>query len=289
MDVQILEDIGLTNPQAQAYIALVEHGASNAPAIAKVIGESRSNTYKLLDRLCELQLVSKDTTTKRVQYYPNSPASLEQLIQRQSSEVDRRNRKLNAAMPSMLDFFFAHSEKPSIRYLQGKEGLTAIYKDQITTQQPVYYVRSTSDVEFMGFKELHHLRNLFPRFKIDRYMLSQDKLASIPILPEDRYPVGESDTLMRLHRTWINVDDYSAPVEWAAYGNKLSIIVFGQEAMGTVIESPAIADAFRQLFTMLDEGIRRRPDYKEFPRELTYTSLPEPVSKARANGGGSEG
>src|SRR5262245_27886580 len=131
MDIHLLEDIGLTKVQANAYKALVKSGGGAAPAIAADIDESRSNAYKVLDRLCELGLATKDQVGKKVRYFPTSPVALEQMVQRQADLAALRKRKLMAEMPDLLDFFFAHSERPGVRFFQGKEGLEAMFRDQL--------------------------------------------------------------------------------------------------------------------------------------------------------------
>ena len=273
MDIQLLEDTGLTNPQAAAYRALVRLGESGAPKIAAEIGESRSNAYKVLDKLCELGLATKDQQGKRVRYFPANPAALEQLIKTQAEQLNVRERKLKAAMPDMLDYFFTHSEQPGIRFFRGEQGMLDMYMDQIRTKQTVYFIRGHGDIRFLGADKAHRTRNLFSAHDIDRYCIIQD-VEPIESAPDDRMPVEESDKIMRLHRTWVNADEYDEPVEWVAYGDKLAILSFGQEMMGLMIESPQVARAFRKLYKLLDNSIRQRPGYKNLPKKALYTRTP---------------
>lgn len=280
MDIQLLEDIGLTNPQAAAYAALVRFNGAAAPKIGVEIGESRSNAYKVLDKLCELGLATKSQTGKKVHYYPASPAALEQFVQRQADAASLRKRKLEAEMPGLLDFFFSHSEQPGIRFYQGEEGLRQMFYDQAKGKEPVYFIRSNEGIRHFGDEEAHRLRNTFPMNGIVRYGIVQD-IEPPDAAPDDRMPVEESDKLMLLNRTWITPEDYNEPVEWVAYGDKLAIISFGKEVMGTVIQSPQIAEAFRKLYALLDTSIRTRPGYDELPQKATYTRTPVSVKLQR--------
>jgi len=278
MDIQTLEDIGLTNAQALAYKTLVEKGLQSAPALAVSIGESRTNGYKVLDKLVELGLAVKESVGGKFKYSATSPAALEQFVKQQADAVQQKQRRLNSELPRLLDYYFAHSERPSIRYFEGRDGIVSIYKDQITTKDELYYVRTMADLAYLGFDELHHLRNLYPKFGIRRNVIIQDSDPGT-VRAQDRVPVSTSDEYMLINRTWIHESDYTAPVEWAAYGNKVSIISYGEEAMGMVIESAPIADAFRQLFRLLDEGLKRRPEYRQLPLKATYTAQPEGMKK----------
>ena len=281
MDIHILEDIGLTYAQAMAYKTLVKSGLMSAPALADAIGESRTNGYKVLDRLVELGLAVKESVGGKFKYSATSPAALEQLVRQQAEDVRQRERRLNAEMPHLLDYYFEHSERPSIRYFEGIEGITSIYKDQVATGKEMYYVRSMADLAYLQFDQLHRLRNLFPRVGITRHTIIQDSGPSKELPPEEQMPIDESDKHMLLHRTWIHEGDYTAPVEWVAYGDKVSIIQYGEEAMGMIIESAPIAEAFRQIYKLLDEGIRRRPEYPRMPLKTTYTAMPEALKNKR--------
>jgi sugar-specific transcriptional regulator TrmB len=242
MDVNLLEDIGLTKAQAAAYQVLVKSGHSSAPSIAQAIHESRTNTYKILDRLCELGLATKDSTGKKVLYYPVSPTALERLVQSQAATVSLRERKLNAALPNMLDFFFAHSEQPSIRYFQGKDGLQQIFSDMLKTRQPVYLLRSPADVSFYDEAFFAEFRKKRAKLNITTYALTPD----VPSAVHDR----AADEKNKFVRTWLPADAYTGSVEWDIYGDKVALISYGEEAMGIIIESKQIADSFRQVFAL---------------------------------------
>lgn len=246
MDIQLLEEIGLTKPQAEAYRTLVSLGGSTAPALAAAIRESRSNTYKLLDRLCDLGLATKDTSTAKIQYYPSSPAALEQLVQKQSVLIQARERKLNAAMPDLLNFFFVHSEQPSIRYFQGKQGIEQIFSDMLRTGQHIYLLRSPADVSFYDDQFFEVFRKKRAKLGIKTYALTPD----VPSAIHD----PEVDKKNLFFRTWLTDQDYTANVEWDIYGNKIALISYGEEAIGIILESPQMAESFRQVFRLIQVG-----------------------------------
>ena len=279
MNEQFLQELGLTKAQAVAYSTLVKNNPSSPPALAKLILESRTNTYKVLESLESLNLVRRDETKKKISYWANNPSALSEITKKKQLEAETNAKRLKAGMPEMIDEFLRHSEQPGVRYFQGKDGLKHIYNDQLETGQEVTYVRAISDVQGLDDHALHMIRNLFPARGIKRRAITQDYQLTT-LAAGERMPIEESDGLMMLERTWIHKDDYTAPVEWSAYGDKLSIISFGEETIGMIIESPQIAEAFRQLFGLLDRGIRLRPDYVKMPQNVSYTAIPESAKKA---------
>jgi sugar-specific transcriptional regulator TrmB len=262
MDVTQLVELGLTEPQAKTYLALLDLGSATPPEISEKTNEKRSNTYKLLDKLCEMGLASKEEVNKKLTYFPNSPAALEQLVSDRLSEASHQQRKLKASLPSLLEQYHKKTERPGVRYFQGKEGIREIYDDQIKTNQKVLYIRSTADVKLYDYETMRKLRGIFALAGVPRHVFSPDA-PDIPI------NWRETDKLRMLERTHMRSNDYTAAVEWGVYGDKVSIISFGEEAMGMIIESPQIAEGMRQILKLMDEGLRSRKDYDKMPTKAS--------------------
>jgi HTH-type transcriptional regulator, sugar sensing transcriptional regulator len=243
MDIRLLEDIGLTKVQALTYQALTETGGATAPEIAEHIQESRSNTYKVLDRLCDLGLAGKDTAPTKTRYYSSNPSSLEQLIQKQTITLASRERKLQAAMPDLLHFFFSHNEQPGIRYFQGKEGIEHIFGDMLKTGKDIYLLRSPADINFYNEAFFETFRKKRAKLGLTTYALTPDVQSAIhdPAI----------DIQNNFIRTWLGSQDYTANVEWDIYGDKIALISYGEEAIGIIIESPQMAESFRQVFNLI--------------------------------------
>jgi hypothetical protein len=76
----------------------------------------------------------------------------------------------------------------------------------------------------------------------------------------------DGDKRSNLTRTWVKREDYTAPVEWSISGPMVLIVLFGQEPHAITIINPIIADAFRQLWHLLDGSLRAMPYYASLPR-----------------------
>ena len=278
MNEAFLQELGLTKSQSMAYAALIKNSPCSPPALAKIIDESRTNTYKILETLEQLGLVMRDESHKKIRYIANSPTALSALAHLKKQQAEAIEKKLQASLPEMIDQYFEHSLLPSVRYFQGKEGLVKIYEDQLSTNTEIVYLRAKSDLHGLDDNILHLIRNKFPAKGIHRRAITQDY--QLPqLLPHERMNINQSDKHMMLERTWIDSKDYTAPVEWAAYGDKLSIISFGKEAVGMIIESPQIAEGFKQIFELLNMGIRLGPNYHLMPKNVKYTAIPEALRK----------
>lgn len=266
MNVQLLIQLGLNKTQAKAYLTLVQFGSLTPPELAKKTGETRTNAYTVLDRLVELGLAKKHDIAKKLQYRPENPIALEKLAQQGRDEALERERLVKGSMATLLNYFYTYSEQPGVRFYQGKDGIEAIYKDQLRTKQPLYIVRSWKDRDFFGKGVFNVWRKRPAAHGIPTIMLSPDV--------EDANNDPELDKKLLWSRTWMRKEDYTAPVEWDIYGDKVSIISFGEEAIGMIIESPQIAEAMRQMFKLMDRGLKADPEYAKMPKHGRMSDEP---------------
>jgi hypothetical protein len=68
------------------------------------------------------------------------------------------------------------------------------------------------------------------------------------------------DEQLMFNRQMLPEDSYTAPVEIDVYGTKTAFLMFSDDIMGVVIESPVLADAMRQVFDLLRQQLDASPD-----------------------------
>lgn len=260
----LLEQLGFNQSLATAYLKLLEHGTLTPPQLAELTKETRPNAYSLLSKLVELGLASKRTAAKKATYQAENPVALQEFMQKQRQELQERERVLQDGLPDLMNTYQLSREKPGVRFYSGKKGIQTIFEEQLKTGKPIHAIKTLADVQFFGFRYMHNMRMIAPKAGVRRIMFT----------PDDE-GVGvdwaASDTRNLISRTWYKREDYTAPVEWGVFGDKVSIISFGKEAIGMVIDSQQIAESVRQLFKLLDEGLRRRPDYAQLPKYPALT------------------
>ena len=269
---EALKAAGLHESLANTYVALLDNDYITPAKLATITKESRTNTYKLLDELVTLGLASKLDMAKKLHYKAESPTRLATLARERLDELTSQELHIKSQLPAMLKRYYENHEQPGVRFYQGKEGIEEIYEEQIQIGKPIQFMKTRADIDFFGFKFMHEIRNLAPKANIQRKAFTPDA----PETPKD---IAESDKKMLLERTWYLPEDYTAPVEWSVYGDKVSIISFGQEAIGMVIDSPQVAESLRQMFALLDEGLKRRPGYKKLPVRGEFTDIDSFVAK----------
>jgi sugar-specific transcriptional regulator TrmB len=243
MDQETLIRIGLTPSQAKAYLVLVQDGSITPPQLALKTKETRTNAYKILERLAELQLAVKDDASSKSRYRVGNPIALEVLATKQRNEALKHEKRVKDALPLLLSYFYTYSEQPGVRFFQGQDGISQIFDDMLRTRKDVYLIRSLADDRFFDITFFDSFRAKRAKLGIRTFAITPEKSKS-----PDKDPA--IDAKNKFSRSVIPQSMYSASVEWDVYGDKLAIISYGEEAIGMIIESPQIAEGFRQLFKL---------------------------------------
>ncbi len=265
MNNLILVEAGLTEAQSSAYIALLTHSPISPPDLAKVIHETRTNTYKVLEQLDEMGLVLRDETSNKIRYIAKSPSSLKTLLQHQEEQVQIRKKKLQNKIAELDKIYFEHTTQPGVTFEQGTDGIIKTFDDYTKTGKELYMVRSWKDRDYMGKGVLSIWRKKPSTKGIVTHFLGPDT---------ETASTGAMDELYLIDKTWMSEEDYTSPVEWCAYGDKLAIISYGKEASSTIIQSPQISLAFKQLHCLLTAKQRQSKNYSEFPKNAKLSDDP---------------
>jgi sugar-specific transcriptional regulator TrmB len=245
MNTELLKNIGLTDSQARSYAELVTSKTLTPPQLAKVTGESRTAAYMALAKLEEIGLAEQDTTIKKQTYKATSPSNLDTYMQAKRQELGNIEEQYRAGLSEMLKQYYEASQETGVQYFRGKEGLRGMYEEHLRAGKDIYLLRTYADEYF------------FEDFLYD-YMEERTKagIRTYALMPRDLRSINFDKRNPHLNReiTWYDPAAYTAPVEVSTFGDKVSIISFGDEAVGTMLESPQIAEAFRQLLTMAKKG-----------------------------------
>ncbi len=246
-EIDILKKAGLNEAQAKVYDCLLKNGALSPTELAAKAGQSRENCYAIAKKLVELGIIEQ-TSDKKIKYRVLNPSALEVLAEKRRKVVAKNEKFVKENLSSLLDIFYANNEMPGARTLEGIEGIKEVFRDNLRVKKDVYFLRTTADEVLSGWKGdnfLHEYRDQLPIMGIHTYGLT-------PITPQAKKKVKTGrDQAINFHRTWMPAEDYTAPVEIQAYGDKVALISFGETEMATVITSPTIAESIRQILKLL--------------------------------------
>jgi sugar-specific transcriptional regulator TrmB len=249
MNEELLTDIGLNSGQAKAYLLLIRSGEQTVPDLVEKLGESRTNTYMILEKLEEMGLVTKHAKPRKTTYRANNPTTLEKLTESRRKTLVEAENRVKASLPQMLSYYYTFAEEPGVRLFQGKDELVKIYEDILRTKQTMYMVRTPQEKITQG-------KELIQKFIRNRVKLGIE-LKTITPYRSNANKDPQIDKEQLLDRTFFPEEVYDAPVELDIYGDKVAFQSFGEELTGVIIDSPQISKAMRQIFAMAQVGAQK--------------------------------
>ncbi|MGH7240206.1 MAG: TrmB family transcriptional regulator [Candidatus Saccharimonadales bacterium] len=251
MTPQLLQDVGLNATQAKAYMALVESGSLTPAALAGKLKQQRTTIYMALQALEKLGLVEQTPNSNTKSYQATNPINLEKLSEKRRRDVIEAEAKVKQNLPMLLSYYYSFTERPGVRMVQGIDGLKEIYQDTIRAKQDIYLLRTMADAPSLTEDYLNKYRVRRAQLGITTYALTPES-----DIGRQHQTSGEDDKML-FHRTWLPAKSYTAPVEVDVYGSKTAFMMFGEEIMGVIVDSPQLAEAMRQVFGLLKQQLER--------------------------------
>jgi len=150
--------IGLTPKEAEIYSLLLYRGELSAQKMSTELNISRPYAYEVCEKLCEKAAVTRITSGRNVLYMPNDPKIL----------LSRAQENINIfekALPEMRRVLRASYSPPSIRILEGKEGLRESNNKLLLNNRKKYV--SIGDFE-AAMKHLQHYDEVFLKERIGK-------------------------------------------------------------------------------------------------------------------------
>ncbi len=249
---------GLSELQAKAYLLLIDTGSITPPNAARKLEISRTNAYKLFERLEEVGIAKKVVTKNVTTYEPLNPLALSTLVSEQRNLASQREDAVRDVLSELTERFTSESTQTRVVVRKGKQAVIDAYKEQLLEKSDIYFLRSRSDIPTLGFDAMHDIRVTPERHGSKRYGITPDSAAGTK--------TSKGDSRSALSRTWVKEEDYTAPVEWSVSKSSLVIIVFSDKPYAITIQDKVVAEAYLQTWKLLDGLLRSMSYYKNLPR-----------------------
>ena len=129
--VKSLKDLGLTDYQVYAYLALVQQGELSAGEISRKTTIPYSKVYSVLESLERKGWIELGSGRPKL-YYPRSPS---EALRAEATRQENRMRELEALVVSELQPIYEKREireKPEIWIIRGEENISAKVREMLT-------------------------------------------------------------------------------------------------------------------------------------------------------------
>jgi len=217
-------------------MALLEGGPETIAGIAQRARIDRPLVYRVIPDLLSKGLIAKAPKGKRTYYSARSPETLKRLH-------DEIGSALLESLPKLEQRFERGGKRPRVTYLEGREGIVAVYEDILKTLPPggVFYRYSSSANERKrGFYVPKNYRAERDAKKLERYVITnkQNALRKTPSLE------------FAVKSVPLDSDLFAYNITQLIYGSKIAFVDYNTET-AIIIENPIIAKFQERLFKLL--------------------------------------
>jgi len=250
MPINSLEKFGFSPKESKIYLTALELGSSSVIQIAQKARINRGTTYDILESLIKKGLISYFIKGKKRYFAAEKPERLLDVLENQrkelltkEEEIEKRQQEIKELLPELRSIYNLPTEKPKVRFFEGKEGILNIYEE---------ILQETDEVWFYGaFKDLFHV---FPNFisMIKRQIKAGLKIRDLVTRSKEALKVRVLYKKPKQEMRFLP-KGLGLTTDNMIYGNKFAMISFGQKMHGVVIESREIVQTQRKIFEILWE------------------------------------
>ncbi|KKR04597.1 MAG: Transcriptional regulator, TrmB [Parcubacteria group bacterium GW2011_GWC2_39_14] len=166
---QELLTFGLSNKEADVYVAALQLGFSTVQELAQKATINRTTAYTQIKNLIARGLIKVVEKYGKLYYVAESPDYLCRLQEQQEKEVARRKEVLANILPELESIYNLAVEKPTVKYYDyNPESLNRIRLEIEATRVPEMCNIFNYDryAEFINKKHVEGILNIVNKFKV---------------------------------------------------------------------------------------------------------------------------
>lgn len=239
-----LQDIGLSEKEARVYSAALELGPATADQLAKHGKIVRSTTYVQLESLMEKGLMSTYEQGKKTFFAPESPELLKRFLAKQKENIGAKENDLASFLPDLLRQFESAGERPVVRFFPGKEGVSIVREEILTTKEKKTYAIFSPE----------HLEKIYSTKYLDEY---SDRRRELGIhskgiyINKEYFSRAGIDNLTE--RRFLPPSIFPLSIEINIFDDKTVISSLEGTLFSMLVQSKQISDSMKSIFNFLWE------------------------------------
>lgn len=228
--------VGLSKQESAVYLAALELGFSSISEIARKAGVKRPTAYYIIEELIKKRLMSKAPKGQRSFYLAESPHKL-------LNEIRSRQARLESLLPSLESLQQSASNKPKIRFYEGKNGIRSIYFEIFKTHKKIITTASMNKIyQVFSERENAEFFDLLRKEGGQIYDLLENSVEAKKYF-KSAYRKG-------LGQVKFLPENFKFKTDTLVAGNKVALISFSS-MIGVIIENEDIAETQRQFLEFM--------------------------------------
>ncbi len=257
--INLVDDLGLEKNEAKIYQALLELGPSTVSQITKKAGITRTFGYQILEKLGTYGFVNRISGEgTKIKFSAEHPNRLIQFIKNKKNSWDRRLKDAEERLPDLVSLYKI-SDKPTIKYQEGVEGVKSIYTQTLESKEEIL---SILDLEGWDSKDFKQWGKNYNRERGEKKI--KERILILDTLSGKNWMKNYHGSFKYTDYRWIKPEDVPGIKEFGGdiniYENKVVMALLKEpNLMGVTIESVALSNILKGLFELAwKQGVENR-------------------------------
>lgn len=242
---QFLTQFGLTEKEAQVYLAALKYGAQTASTVALKTGLPRSTVNFLFGELLQKGLISKENRHNTTYYIAIGPETLHRKIEEQKNHLQKLESDFKNYLPFLKHIGGGGVPLSKVTSYEGLEGLYHLVDDTCENDESVYFISGHNN---MHPKMREYIEKVYiPKSKKHTH---KNKMIINKGASAEQYVKKAKGVYDEV----IFVDPAKNPfrLTTAIHGDHTLFASYDPEDMsGVIIKNPLIADHMRMIFNVV--------------------------------------
>jgi sugar-specific transcriptional regulator TrmB len=233
---EILKNLGLSDKEAEVYLASLTLGEATAGKIAEHAGVKRPTTYVVLDELESKGYITKALVAGVHYYYPEHPKKI-------LAEAELRLADLKTALPQMESMLNKESGRPRVIIYGNKDDLDRAYDESFIATGEVLYmstIRLSQSVFAKTFRKMD-LAQLSENYRMRELVDESEEGIKYALSVQ-----GEQREVRLIPKEFLPFE-----VDIGIFGRKVLVTSLNPDVFTVSMESAEINQAFRMMFNSL--------------------------------------
>ena len=242
MDTTPLENIGLTRGESAVYIVLSELGPTTSGPIAKAAGVSPSKVYPILERLISKGLAGVVIRGKTKYFEAASPEKLLGFLEEKKSEISAHQETITSLLPKLL---MKRKAGAKVFLYEGLRSIKNMYSEiSLTLKKGDEYIA----YGISGSDSLRKAHAFFQNWQVER---GRKGIRGKIVYEYDARDIAKMRSKAPLTEVRVMPKNFKTPAGINVYGDTTAIILWIESPLLIIIESPEVADSFREYFKLI--------------------------------------
>lgn len=245
----ILQELGLTENEAQVYLAFLANPDVTAASIARKLDMDKSSCYRAVESLTDRQLLLVSPKKRGSTYQAVDPRQLRNLLSSKRQEIELQSRTLDAYVDRLLrDHDLPDSYKTNVRIERGEQAVKKMMLDRLESEPSMIRETWMSGNPIISSPEYESFVRAYAKVRIKKGIFLKglyDEPKQSPMYPE---LLKSSNEYLKEVRLWPS-QELTGNKSFTIYSEKVSFLTYREDDIVVItIHEPLLAELMREMF-----------------------------------------